>query len=119
MFNTLTIMIMPNYIKEFSVIPNNHCDMVINTDVLEHIPKNDIADVLNHIKSLSNNIFFCLHHGKAYTILPNGENAHITVEPKEWYHSLMKKYFDNFKSIFDIINDIRKDYENRLQNISK
>lgn len=35
-----------------------------------------------------------MHHGKAYTILPNGENAHITIEPKEWYHNLMKKYFD-------------------------
>ena len=81
-------------IKSFSVIPNNHYDMIINTDVLEHIPKNDICDVLNHIKSLSNNVFFCLHHGKAYTILPNGENAHITIKPKEWYHNLMKKYFD-------------------------
>ena len=81
-------------IKEFSVISNNHYDMIINTDVLEHIPKNDICDVLNHIKSLSNNVFFCLHHGKAWTILPNGENAHITIEPKEWYHNLMRNYFD-------------------------
>ena len=81
-------------IKEFSVIPKNHYDMIINTDVLEHIPKSDIGDVVNHIKSLSNNVFFCLHHGKAYTILPNGENAHITIKPKEWYHNLMKKYFD-------------------------
>ena len=81
-------------IKEFSVISNNHYDMIINTDVLEHIPKNDICDVLNHIKSLSNNVFFCLHHGKALTILPNGENAHITIEPKEWYHNLMRNYFD-------------------------
>lgn len=81
-------------IKEFSVISNNHYDMIINTDVLEHIPKNDICDVLNHIKSLSNNVFFCLHHGKAWTILPNGENAHIKIEPKEWYHNLMRNYFD-------------------------
>ena len=81
-------------IKEFSVISNNHYDMIINTDVLEHIPKNDICDVLNHIKSLSNNVFFCLHHGKAWTILSNGENAHITIEPKEWYHNLMRNYFD-------------------------
>ena len=58
-------------IKEFSVIPQNHYDMIINTDVLEHIPKSDIGDVVNHIKSLSNNVFFCLHHGKAWTILPN------------------------------------------------
>ena len=35
-----------------------------------------------------------MHHGKAWTILPNGENAHITIEPKEWYHNLMNKYFD-------------------------
>ena len=81
-------------IKEFSVIPKNHYDMIINTDVLEHIPKSDIGDVVNHIKSLSNNVFFCLHHGKAWTILPNGENAHITIEPKEWYHNLMRNYFD-------------------------
>ena len=81
-------------IKEFSVIPKNHYDMIINTDVLEHIPKSDIGYVVNHIKSLSNNVFFCLHHGKAWTILPNGENAHITIEPKEWYHNLMRNYFD-------------------------
>lgn len=35
-----------------------------------------------------------MHHGKAWTILPNGENAHITIEPKEWYHNLTNKYFD-------------------------
>jgi hypothetical protein len=81
-------------IPEYENLRINKADFVINSDVLEHIPEKDIDDVLFHISSLSKNVFFNLHHGKAEKLLPNGENAHITIKPSEWYHEKMAKYFN-------------------------
>jgi len=86
-------------ICKFSTIPIDHVDMIINTDVLEHIPEEDIDDVLQHISSLCNYAYFNLHHGLAACILPNGENAHCTVKPREWYYEKMTKYFTELTSL--------------------
>ena len=66
-------------------------DVVINTDVMEHIPAEDINEVLGHIKSLSNNVFFNISTRPANQKLPNGENAHCTVWSDEKW--LRKKFF--------------------------
>ena len=68
-------------------------DLVINTDVLEHIPEGIIDSVLSEISTLSQVCFFNLHHGPAKHILPNGENAHCTIKPPDWYHHKLKNYF--------------------------
>lgn len=75
-------------------LPGEKFDLVINTDVLEHIPEHILPSVLEEIASLSGNVYFNLHHALAKTILPNGENAHCTVKPSDWYHALMRNYFD-------------------------
>lgn len=82
-------------VPEFSTLPTGKFDLVINTDVLEHIPENTIKEVITQIKNCSNNVFFQLHHAKASQILPNGENAHCTIKPPKWYLKLLKKYFTN------------------------
>lgn len=74
-------------------LPEATFDLVINTDVLEHIPESALPDVLAQISRLSRNVFFNLHHAATRTILPNGENAHCTIKPPEWYHALMSQYF--------------------------
>ena len=63
-----------------------------------------------------------MHHGKAWTILPNVENAHITIEPKEWYHNLTNKYFDiiiPLKARIVITFDINKRIFNKYNKILK
>ncbi|MCV6598921.1 MAG: class I SAM-dependent methyltransferase [Alphaproteobacteria bacterium] len=82
-------------IKEYSKIPVNKVDMVINTDVLEHIPEQDIPNILEHISSICRFAYFNLHHAKAQNILPNGENAHCTVKDPDWYDNIIGKYFKN------------------------
>lgn len=74
-------------------IPVESADFVINTDVLEHVPEYMFDDVLNSISSLSQTVFFNLHHGLAETRLPSGENAHCTVKPPGWYHDKLARYF--------------------------
>lgn len=80
-------------IPEWSVLPVEKTDLVINTDVLEHIPVNDIDAVLREIVSISGNAYFNLHHGRAATILPSGENAHCTVRSPSWYRKKIASYF--------------------------
>jgi len=75
------------------VLPIEKVDLIINTDVLEHIPEHQLPEIVEKIASISDNCFFSLHHALAYQILPNGKNAHCTVKPKEWYYNLFCQYF--------------------------
>ncbi len=77
--------------KDF--LPIHKVDLVINFDVLEHIPEDEIEDVVKKISSISQNVYFGLHHALAVFHLPNGENAHCTVKPIFWYYELFNKYF--------------------------
>ena len=82
-------------IKGRDVLPIEKADLVINTDVLEHIPEDELPNVIANIASISENAFFGLHHALAYTILPNGENAHCTVKPPIWYYNLFCQFYKN------------------------
>lgn len=109
-------------IKGKEIIPVEKVDLVINTDVLEHIPENIIPNVLKKMSSLSDNVFFALHHALATAILPNGENAHITVKPKEWYGEILSNYFKivnqyngkfdytSFALTFNLPEDVKEDF---------
>ena len=80
-------------IPDWNTLPVNTADLVINTDVLEHIPEDELPSIIKEISQISQNVFFGLHHTKAGQILPNGENAHCTVKPPIWYYNLFSKYF--------------------------
>jgi hypothetical protein len=97
----------PGY-ERFSELPKGTFDGVISTDVLEHIPKEDVPWVLDEIFDYAR-IFVYLNVAcyPAKKMLPNGENAHCTVEPPEWWIKLFDqrvkltpglKYF----SVFDV-----------------
>lgn len=82
-------------IPEYASLPVKTADLVINTDVLEHIPVADIDSVLREIASISKNAYFNLHHGRAATVLPSGENAHCTVRSPSWYRKKIVANFDH------------------------
>ena len=80
-------------IPGLDTIPVEKADLVINTDVLEHIPEDILPNVVEKISKISQYAFFNLHHAKASTVLPNGENAHCTIKDRRWYEELFRKYF--------------------------
>ena len=102
-------------------------DLVINTDVLEHIPEQALPGVVEQIAKLSDNVYFNLHHALAKKILPNGENAHCTVKPPEWYVEFMRPYFGHLTPLpgrrkhlsvlltFSIPDCVRADYLDILE----
>ncbi len=77
-------------------------DLVICTDVLEHIPEEQIKDTLEVIRSFSKKVIFSIAVVPSVKQLPNGDNAHCTVQPKEWW-------IEKIVEIFEICNIVKMD----------
>ncbi len=82
-------------IPEIKNKPKATVDWVLNTDVLEHIPEEQLDDILTDIKSLSNKVIFMIHLKEATLILPNGQNAHCTIKPPVWWQNKINQHFSH------------------------
>lgn len=80
-------------IPEFADMPIDKVDLVLCTDVMEHVPEEDVDDILATIRSLSKHAFFNISVREAKEILPNGENAHCTVRPPPWWRQKLLNHF--------------------------
>lgn len=73
----------------FSRLPGERFDGVICTDVLEHCPEADVAWIVDELFSYADKFLYtniaCYPANKT---LPNGENAHCTIQPPEWWREL-------------------------------
>lgn len=66
-------------------------DGVITTDVLEHIAHDDIPWVLDELFGHAGRFVFAVAASfLACKVLPNGENAHVTLQPATWWHEHMQ-----------------------------
>lgn len=66
--------------------PEKQTDVVISTDVLEHIPAEDIPWVLDSMFSLARRfVYLSIACYAAAKSLPSGENAHITQKSPGWW----------------------------------
>lgn len=75
-------------------LPDEPCDMLVCTDVLEHIEPEYLDETLEAIDRLYTKCaFLVIACNPAKEILPDGRNAHLIQEPPEWW---MKK-FDNIE----------------------
>jgi SAM-dependent methyltransferase len=75
-------------VPEYSTIPEDKFDAVICTDVMEHIPEEELDEVIKQIYSKANKfVYFGICTRLAEKTLPNGENAHCTVKPLEWWQA--------------------------------
>jgi 2-polyprenyl-3-methyl-5-hydroxy-6-metoxy-1,4-benzoquinol methylase len=69
-------------------------DLVVCTDVLEHIEPEYLDAVLAHLASLTRLAsFFVVHTGLAQKELADGRNAHLIIENSEWWHRKIGAYF--------------------------
>jgi len=75
----------PSY-EPFNKLPQGKFDGVISTDVLEHCPEEDIPWILDEIFGYAKKFVFAnIACYPAKKHLPNGENAHCTIKPPEWW----------------------------------
>lgn len=91
----------PFTLKQYDPAISKHSDLpqpadiVVCTDVLEHIEPIYIGSVLDHLKSLTKKVLFttvCTE--KAKKTLSDGRNAHLIVEPPKWWFSVISDRFE-------------------------
>jgi len=70
-------------------------DIVICTDVLEHIEPEKIHAVLSDLKRCVRKIgYFVIHTGPSTKNLADGRNSHLLQKDRVWWKSMLRMYFD-------------------------
>lgn len=85
-------------VPEYAAYPWGTYDGLVSTDVLEHIPEEDIGWFLVEFFRLAGSFIFANIAGyPAEKVLPNGWNAHVTVKPKEWWKERIEEAARNWR----------------------
>lgn len=84
-------------VPRFSKLPNKDFDGVVCTDVLEHIPEEQLDEALHNIFSRARKfVYLAIYCGLATSEFPDGTNAHVTIKrPKEW-REIINKYSEEY-----------------------
>lgn len=83
-------------IPKYAALPQP-ADLVVCTDVLEHVEPEHLGDVLGHLKELvKKRGFFVISTVPAFKSLEDGRNAHLIVESAKWW---LNALWDHFKVI--------------------
>jgi cyclopropane fatty-acyl-phospholipid synthase-like methyltransferase len=85
-FNNILPSLYDPAVPTHDIIPEGTFDGVISTDVMEHIPEDRLDEILKEIYNKSDKfVYLGICTIPAIAILPNGENAHCTVKPINWW----------------------------------
>lgn len=80
-------------IPEKSATPRP-ADLVVCTDVLEHIEPDKILYVLDDLRRCTKKIgYFTIHTGPAAKTLPDGRNTHLIQQNEKWWRKKVGKFF--------------------------
>ena len=80
-------------VPDYEILPDGPFDGVYSTDVMEHIPKEHLPETFENIFSRAKRfVFLAICTKPAIAVLPNGENAHCTVEPIGFWEKMIEKH---------------------------
>jgi len=78
--------------KDGVSIPAN---IVVCTDVLEHIEPENLRSVLRHISELTGTVAFLnISTRRANKSLPDGRNAHLIIRNSRWWDAALSEFFE-------------------------
>lgn len=80
-------------VPQFAADPEP-ADLVVCTDVMEHVEPAYLHNVLDHIMQLARKgVYFEIACREALRTLPDGRNAHILIQPPEFWFQAISQYF--------------------------
>lgn len=83
------------YYEPHSKPPQGTFDMVICTDVLEHVPFDEVSQTLENLMGHADKVLFLVISTKpAKKKFTNGENVHLTVRPESWWDAMLISSID-------------------------
>ena len=81
-------------VKEFSELPEGKFDGVVCTDVLEHIPEEELDEVISELVNYAEKwCYIAVCCRKAQCKLRNGMNEHVTIKPPRWWKEKLRSAF--------------------------
>jgi cyclopropane fatty-acyl-phospholipid synthase-like methyltransferase len=81
-------------------------DLVVCTDVMEHVEPDQLDSVLTHIRNLANKkVLMTVATRPAKKTLSDGRNAHLIIEDFSWWKDELDKYFHINKVEVDVKNE--------------
>lgn len=87
-------------IQAYSKKPYGEFDGVICTDVLEHIDEPDLDGLVDEIFGYARKfVFLAITCRPAKKLLPDGRNAHLTVEPPDWWRAKLMPHRHRFPDL--------------------
>lgn len=87
-------------IPELAESPKYPADIVVCTDVLEHIEPEMLDDVLDDLQRLTRKLgMFVIATGPAKKVLEDGRNAHLIQEGESWWMPKLKARFDVLETL--------------------
>lgn len=82
----------PGY-EPFSVLPDKTYDGVVCTEVMEHIPEDEVDEALHNIFSRADKfVFMTISLKLASKKFANGDNVHVTIKTAEWWNNIIDKH---------------------------
>lgn len=79
-------------IPEYQILQNRRYDMVICTDVLEHVLEEDVPDTLDNILTRVRKMAYLNISTKPATkTFNNGSNVHVTIRDRLWWQKQIKQ----------------------------
>lgn len=83
-------------IADKAAAPRGKYDLVTCTDVLEHVEPECLNAVLGHLKHLTGKLgFFVIALRPSNKDLPDGRNAHLILEDREWWFGQLKTFWQH------------------------
>lgn len=82
----------PGY-EPFNTLPNKMYDGVVCTEVMEHIPEDEIDNAMYNIFARANKfVFLSVSLVPAAKTFTNGDNVHVTLKTKEWWNEKIDRH---------------------------
>ena len=80
-------------INAFSQLPDKQYDLIVSSDVLEHVEPTELDQTLQWMYQHTRYYWFHLIAcDPCYTKLPDGRNAHLIVQEPEWWVERLRPY---------------------------
>lgn len=73
--------------KNFEVFPEENFDLIISTDVLEHIEPEFLESTLKFLSTKSRFSYHLIALAPSSVTLPDGRNAHLILENHNWWRN--------------------------------
>jgi hypothetical protein len=81
-------------IPAYAEHPSGRFDLLISTDVLEHVPQDAIDRELAAMRRLADKAIIIIDTRPAKQVLPDGRNAHVSLFSVEKWQTLLRGHWD-------------------------